>query len=88
MPVVASACEGARRRVTRVRSVPLEGHMSPIDDRLGQEGERPIGFDNGEVSAVDGGDLVNAESFGAGDHRCVHGAQGQAAVLVDQVRDP
>lgn len=94
---LASGCEGAKRAGHLRRTVPLgDGSAcrtrgscaASIDDRLGQDSERPIGFDNGEMPTVDRGDLVDPESFRTGDHRRVHGAQGQAAVLVDQVSDP
>lgn len=32
--------------------------------------------DDGEVAVVEGGDLVDVQAFGQGDHGCVAGAQG------------
>jgi hypothetical protein len=39
------------------------------------------------VPPVDGGDLIDAEAFGAGDYGRIDGAEGQGAVAVDEVGD-
>lgn len=53
-----------------------------------KQGQRPVGLDDGEVSSVDRGDLVDAKPFRTGDHRRIDRSERKVAVPVDEVGYP
>lgn len=58
-----------------------------LPSRQQREGVDVLGSHDGEVAAVDGGELAYAQSLGCGDDRCIDGAKRKVAVACNELGD-